>query len=70
MVPPKCASWPLVDKPNGSHHERKEGLYGNLLADNWPPKYEVMTVMGKFIINEGLPPPCYHPNEINYLPAW
>ena len=36
LVPPKCASWPLVNKPNGSHHEGMEGLYGNLLAN--PPQ--------------------------------
>ena len=38
MVPPKCASWPLVDKTNGSPHEIKEGLYGNILSDQWPPQ--------------------------------
>ena len=38
MVPPKCISWPLVNNPNGSNHERMEGLYGNILADQWPPQ--------------------------------
>jgi len=27
-----------MDKPNGSHHERMEGLYGNLLSNQWPPQ--------------------------------
>ena len=30
MVPPKYA------KPNGSHHEKVEGVSGNLLAIQWP----------------------------------
>ena len=38
MAPPKCASWPLVNKPNGSHHEEMEVCCGNILADPWPPQ--------------------------------
>ena len=31
---------------------------------------EVMTIMGIFMIHERLPSPCYHPNEVDHLPAW
>ena len=32
MVPPKYA------KPNGVHHEKVEGVSGNLLVVKWPPQ--------------------------------
>ena len=70
MVPLKCASWPLVNKPNGLPHERMEVLCGNLIADLGLLKTEVMKITGNLIINEGFPPPCYHLNEMNHLPAW
>ena len=48
----------------------EEILYGGADMHNSLLKIEVMTAMGNFIINEGLPSPCYHPNEMNHLPAW
>ena len=33
-------------------------------------KIVVMTIMGIFMIHESLPSPCYHPNEVDHLPAW
>ena len=70
MVLPPCASWPLVIKPDGCHHERMEGWLETFLLILGLLKIEVMKIMGIFMIHESFPFPCYHPNEMDHLPSW
>ena len=38
MSPPKNTSFPLVDKPNASHHEEVGGIWKDLYVVHWPPQ--------------------------------
>ena len=59
-----------MNKPKGSHHEEMEGFCGKILADPRPSQDRSDDYHGVFMIHERLPSPCYHQNEVDYLPAW